>query len=148
MLVSGPWGRGWVSWLLRPSRIPKAKTCFVPWDVWWWKVWGERPNPRPFYNRWPAGHWANVAVAAKSGRRLIGAETHHRTRTLSKAPSIDRLVDNHETCWQWWRLLTMRIVILDNFKTVLTTIRSLFHIWGTVGRGPFNLFTLIQVCKS
>ena len=42
----------------------------------------------------------------------------------------------------------MGIVILDNFKTVLTTIRSLFYIWGTVGRGPFNLFTLIQVCKT
>ena len=39
----------------------------------------------------------------------------------------------------------MGIVILENFKTVLTTIRSLFYIWGTVGRRPFKIFTMIKV---
>ena len=85
----------------RPSRIPKAKTCFVPWDVWWWKVWGERPNPRPFYSRWPAGHWANVAVQAKSGRRLIGAWD------ASQDAHIEQSSLNWSHRWQSWKLLTM-----------------------------------------
>ena len=93
--------------LTRPSRIPKAKTCFVPGDVWWWKVWGERPNPRPFYSRWPAGHWANVAVPAKSGRRLIGAwdasqDAHIEQSSLDWSPR-----------WQSWNLLTMMKIADD-----------------------------------
>ena len=85
----------------RRSLIPKAKTCFVPWDVWWWKVWGERPNPRPFYSRWPAGHWANVAVPAKSGRRLIGAWD------ASQDARIEQSSLNWSLSWQSWKPLTM-----------------------------------------
>ena len=91
----------------RPSRIPKAKTCFVPWDVWWWKVWGERPNPRPFYSRWPAGHWANVAVQAKSGRRLIGAWD------ASQDAHIEQSSLNWSPHWQSWNLLTMMKIADD-----------------------------------